>query len=533
MAPGDDLRRGDRIGRWLIAELIGAGGMGRVYSARNVVLDRQVALKTIDPAIVAKASGIPEQEILDRFRREAQAVAKMRHPNILEIYSYEEVDGRPILEMELLHGETLGKLLRRGPLPVERAVEIILPICAGVQACHDEGMIHRDLKPQNISIEYHRKLKEEVVKVLDFGVSKFAIAADLTQDGRLLGTPTYMAPEQMKGKPADARSDQYAIGVLLYHCLTGRPPYEHQKGTDVLAVLAAVQEGGYPLPRELQPAIPAELETIILRAMNRNPEDRFTSVAALAQALDPFAPARVRDRWRRYFAEANTLTTGPHKLIHSGAVATSGLTVNERGAAQALRTLSEGEIVTAADSRFTSTTAVATPDGGEGPASAGAPPPPPGGGMQETPWALSDSVARTPRLGRRRLVLAGAGAAVVVAAIALWPRSSRVHAPDSVASIQPARTEPASNSSAAVRTPDAGLSDPSNVLAAGDQAAPGMKPDAGGTDVTASKVVEPSRPAGAGTAKTRTASSKPRREKETPRKQPVEILKDGTPNLLP
>lgn len=526
MAPGDDLRRGDRIGRWVITDLIGAGGMGRVYSARNVVLDREVALKTIDPAIVAKASAIPEQEILDRFRREAQAVAKVKHPNVLELYNYEEIDGRPIIEMELLHGETLGKLLRRGPLAVDRAVEIILPICAGVQACHDEALVHRDLKPQNISIEYHRKLKEEVVKVLDFGVSKFAIAADLTQDGRLLGTPTYMAPEQTKGKAADARSDQYAIGVLLYHCLTGRPPYEHPKGADVLAVLAAVQEGGFPRPRDLKPDIPEELEEIVLKAMSRDPNGRFPSVAALAQALDPFAPARVRDRWRRYFAEATTVATGPHALMNSAALSTSAVTANERVPAQAVRTLSEGEIVTAADARFTATTAVATPNQEENASTLrGTPAAPAGAGSQDaTPWALSGATAKTARLGRSRLALVVVAAAAAIVAVVFWTRPSR----EPAAGPLPSTTVTSSPKRAAVQVPDA--SPPPPPVAARPTAQPVVAEQA-------ADVADPSRPTItetkplAGTVKTKsTPVTRRRRAKEEP---PVEILKDGTPNLLP
>jgi len=343
-----------------------------------------------------------------------------------------------------------------------------------------------------------------------------------------------MAPEQMKGKPADARSDQYAIGVLLYHCLTGRPPYEHQKGSDVMAVLAAVQEGGFPPLRELQPAVSEALEAVVLRAMSRDPEDRFASVAELGRALEPFAPARVRDRWRRYFAEANTLSTGPQTLMPTTAVSTAGLTVNERGA-NAARTLAEADIVTAADPRFTSTTAVATPTAGEGTTAAAGPPslPSAGGAQDATPWAVSDALAVVRRPGGRRVAVAVAGGAAMLGAVLFWTWPSRVQPSSSVSVTASKTNEGPSTTAGGAEAFGQLVPEPLPVAPVAVRSAAGATPDAS-PDVTISRAAETTSGAGVGTGTMKGApASKRRRAKEASRRGAVEILKDGTPNLLP
>ncbi len=216
--------------------------------------------------------------------------------------------------MEYLQGEDLGTLMERGPLDVFRAVDLVLAVCGGVSACHRRGIVHRDIKPRNIFIAVTDV--GDVVKVLDFGVSKLAVASELTHDGQLIGTPNYMSPEQASGKPADSQTDQYAIGVLLYHSLTGLLPYHHRKKH--LALLRAIETGDFPPPTQLRAEIPRELEEVILRAMNVSPGARFPNVHLMGRMLLPFASERGRATWGDHFTRTPSIQILP--LTSEGAL---------------------------------------------------------------------------------------------------------------------------------------------------------------------------------------------------------------------
>jgi serine/threonine-protein kinase len=216
---GGFFQPGDRIGggRYEILTFIGAGGMSAVYRANDFRLKDTVAIKMLSPELSARP------DALERFEREGRSSRRIRSPNVVEIYDFGNEDGTPYIVMELLPGEPLSKLIGRGPLSVNRALRIILDVCNGVIAAHDEGIIHRDLKPENIFLVSKGK-GDPLAKVLDFGISKTADSR-LTQLGTVVGTRHYQSPEQVTASPhLDARSDEFALAVILYECLTQRTP---------------------------------------------------------------------------------------------------------------------------------------------------------------------------------------------------------------------------------------------------------------------------------------------------------------------
>ena len=219
--PDPDSFLGREFGHFSVIEKLGEGGMGAVYRARDTKLGRDVALKVLPDELSA------DQERLVRLRREAQVLAAVNHPNVASIYGVEEADGRLILVLELVDGEDLAQRLKRGALPVEEALEIAVQIASGLEAAHDRGMVHRDLKPANIMIT-----DGGVVKVLDFGLAKpyagdtasgdvsslaTVTGDDVTREGVIMGTASYMSPEQARGRPVDGRSDVWSFGLSLIH----------------------------------------------------------------------------------------------------------------------------------------------------------------------------------------------------------------------------------------------------------------------------------------------------------------------------
>jgi serine/threonine-protein kinase len=316
-----------RIDRYEIHELIGEGGMGAVYRAIDTRLGRTVALKTV----VSHRSGDGlTDELRQRFMREALAASQVDHRNVVHVIDFGVTeDGTPYLVMEYLRGRDLGVLLKnaKAPLSIEYVADVMLGVCAALRACHQLGIVHRDLKPSNIFLADTDTGPE--IKVLDFGVSKAPMAGDLTQEGQILGTPQYLSPEQVNGK-VGPESDQYALGVLLYVCLTKKLPFEDHQN---LSLLRAIEIGRFQGPRAHRPEIPPPLEAIILRAMHANPAERFDSVHALGQALWRFASSRGQVEWKNYyfhtppsptFGEA-TLRGIPHAPIpgSSGSLAAS------------------------------------------------------------------------------------------------------------------------------------------------------------------------------------------------------------------
>ncbi len=279
-----ELERGDILdGAYRIVRLIAQGGMGFVYEAEQLRLDRHVALKilSVDP----KKSG----EFLPRFRREAEICAKLSHPNIIAVLDWNVTHGMPYMVMEFLEGEDLGFRLSRGAMTFDEALPIITDIAAGLAAAHAHGVVHRDLKPSNIFL-CDVGANRPHVKLLDFGVSKVAWETTLsTTSPKVLGSPRYMAPEQARGDPnIDARVDQFALGAVIYEMLSGNFAFDGESLTTVL--YRVVHEQPTPLAT-LSPHLPPHVIATVERAMAKKPGDRFQDVAQLVEALRGVVPA--------------------------------------------------------------------------------------------------------------------------------------------------------------------------------------------------------------------------------------------------
>lgn len=291
------LPAGSVFGRYTITRVIGTGGMGAVYEAQHNDLKKRVAIKTLHSAFADHG------EIQARFMREGESASRIRHPHVVDVTDFGVQNGVPFLVMEFLEGESLGDLLERdGPVSPERLADIMLPVCAGIAAAHDEGVIHRDLKPDNLFLAKSRKSNEITPKVVDFGISKVDDGqqpSSLTSTGSMLGTPFYMSPEQLRtAKNIDHRIDQYALGVIMYECVTGERPFMAETLYEMMHKIAT---GDFAPPRAINAAIPENFERIILRAMSRTPEERYPSVRALAAALLPFASPKAAARWEEEF----------------------------------------------------------------------------------------------------------------------------------------------------------------------------------------------------------------------------------------
>ena len=267
-------------GKIRIESVIGEGGMGTVFRGVQLALERPVAVKIIRPVLVA----VPG--VIERLRREALAIARLRHPNVISIYDFHaSPDMGAYLVMELIEGEPLGETVaREGRLRTPLAVTIVQQICAAVQAAHDVGVVHRDLKPQNILLE--SPATSPCVKVLDFGIAKLiedsATGNSLTGEGALLGTPTYMSPEQASGMPADARSDIYSIGCILYELVTGEPPFP---GHNIARLLVNHVSTPPVPPSQRARGVAPWLDPVVLKALAKEPDERYQSPSAMASAL--------------------------------------------------------------------------------------------------------------------------------------------------------------------------------------------------------------------------------------------------------
>ncbi|MBK7196826.1 MAG: protein kinase [Myxococcales bacterium] len=262
-------RRDDLLGRYRVVERIGDGATAIVYRAVHLALDRPVALKVLRP------SEAREPRAVARFLREARVAARIRHPAIVELLDYGQLpDGRPFLAMEFVPWPTLDARLADGPLAVEAAVAIARQLAAGLEAAHAVDVIHRDLKPANIFVA-----DDGQVRIADFGSAKLLGGEGLTQDGWTVGTPLYMAPEQIVAGPTDHRLDLYALGCILFHMLVGRPPYEAPTVRELL-----IRHVSAPLP-ELGPGVPYAVARVVHRALAKHPDDRPPTARALADAL--------------------------------------------------------------------------------------------------------------------------------------------------------------------------------------------------------------------------------------------------------
>jgi hypothetical protein len=266
---------GQRIGgRYEIEELVGTGGMSSVYRARDAVLERPVALKVLHEHFST------DPEYVERFRREARAIARLNHPNIVTVIDRGEFEDRQFIVFEHVVGETLKDVVaREGPLPVPQALGLTQQVARGLAFAHENGVVHREVKPQNVLLD-----ENGTAKVTDFGIAR-SIAPDdsLTETGTLLGSSDYIAPEQASGQRVDERSDQYSLGALLYELLTGEVPYT---GDGFMAVAMKHMRDPVPSVRARRPNVPREVDEIVRRAMAKRPEDRYPSMAALMSAID-------------------------------------------------------------------------------------------------------------------------------------------------------------------------------------------------------------------------------------------------------
>jgi hypothetical protein len=254
--------------------------MGAVYRAEDPQTGQIVAIKTMVAEVAIQT------EAYVRFLREVQAACTIRHRNVIQIYGFDTHEGTPYLIMEYLRGEALNDLIARGPLAVDRAADITGAVCSAMIAVHAHDILHRDLKPSNIFLADSDE--GEQVKVLDFGVSKLRAAQNpkTTASSAIIGSIHYMSPEQTRGGELDERSDLFAIGVILYECLTGRRPHA---GETVFDISDGIMRGTFRRPREHRPEIPEGLEQIILKAMSLAPGDRYASVRDLGAAILPYA----------------------------------------------------------------------------------------------------------------------------------------------------------------------------------------------------------------------------------------------------
>ena len=274
---------GRKLGPYEILALLGRGGMGVVYVAEDTRLRRRVALKLLPQEM----SDRPER--LKRFRREAKTVAALSHPNIVTLHSVEDAEGFHFLTMELIEGETLAEAIPQQGFSLERAVDVAHALASALSAAHDRGVLHRDLKPSNVMVS-----PNGWVKVLDFGLAKLRPEDELTwiggdgtsllqtQEGKVLGTPSYMSPEQLRGQTADERSDIFSLGLVFYEMLAGRLPFSGETSAERIA--SVLRDAPRPLP-ELRPEIPSSVVRVVERCLQKEPDKRYQSALALREDL--------------------------------------------------------------------------------------------------------------------------------------------------------------------------------------------------------------------------------------------------------
>ncbi|MGH2699653.1 MAG: Stk1 family PASTA domain-containing Ser/Thr kinase, partial [Actinomycetota bacterium] len=264
--------------RYRVVGLLGTGGMARVYRARDELLNREVALKVLNERLSSDPS------FVERFRREAQNAAGLNHPNIVALYDYGDKDDRYFIVMELIEGRSLSEVIDEdGALMPERAAEIARDTASGLGRAHESGIVHRDVKPHNIMIT-----KTGQTKVTDFGIAR-AVGGDaeatMTQTGMVIGTAAYLSPEQAQGNPVDARSDVYSLGCVLHEMLTGDAPFA---GDTPLAIAYKHVRENPERASEVNSDVPDALDAIVMKAMSKNPDNRYADANEMAEDLDRF-----------------------------------------------------------------------------------------------------------------------------------------------------------------------------------------------------------------------------------------------------
>ncbi len=265
-------------GKYEILEVIGRGGMGTVYKARQHNLDRIVALKMLSEEMAS------DPEFRARFQQEAQVVARLNHPNIVAVYDIEPYQATFCIIMEFVEGKSLQKIIDEGGLPERDILLIGAQIARALHYAHERGVVHRDIKPDNILVT-----RENIAKITDFGIARFRESKLRTQTGISMGTPRFMSPEQVTGKNVDGQSDLYSLGVCLYYALTGKVPFD---GENAIAIATRhIYESPVP-PSQLNPSISAEAEKVVMRALEKTKAERFATGEEMAQALEQAAGAK-------------------------------------------------------------------------------------------------------------------------------------------------------------------------------------------------------------------------------------------------
>jgi len=307
------LPAGTHLGCYEIVSQIGAGGMGEVYRARDLNLNRDVAVK-----VLLNLSTDPQR--LRRFEQEARAAGSINHPNILAVYHMGTYEGAPYLVSELLEGDTLRQVIKRGPLPTRKVIDYGVQIANGLQAAHEKGIVHRDLKPENVFLT-----RDGRIKILDFGLAKLTqpevsergalTMTSVTEPGVVMGTVGYMSPEQVRGEHVDQRTDIFAFGAMLYEMLTGRPAFQHQTATESMT---AILREDPPNILDIVPFLPIGIQRVVQRCIEKGPDQRFHSAADLAFALSSAADSPVSGQ-RPALAGAKK-PGGKNWLVASGAV---------------------------------------------------------------------------------------------------------------------------------------------------------------------------------------------------------------------
>jgi serine/threonine-protein kinase len=263
---------GSRVGDYEVLEVLGAGGMGRVYKVRNVISDRVEAMKVLLPDLEGDA------DLADRFMREIKVQASLDHPNIAALHTALRLDNQLLMLMEYVEGVTVEAVLRSGRLPIDKAIDYTAQVLSALSYAHAHGVVHRDLKPANMIVT-----PRGVVKLMDFGIAKMAADRKLTQTGRTVGSLYYMSPEQIKGAAdLDPRSDLYSLGISLYEMVTGARPFQ---GDSEYSIMAAHLETNPPPPIQLDPNLPPALSEIVLMSLEKDPAQRFQTADAFRGAL--------------------------------------------------------------------------------------------------------------------------------------------------------------------------------------------------------------------------------------------------------
>lgn len=308
MKPADPFIGRDILdGQFRILQKIGTGGMGSVYKAAQPAMNRTVAIKILHPKLAGR------KDLTSRFRREARAMSQLTHPNTVKVFMYGELeeDGLLYIVMEYLDGRNLNQTVRKqGPMPMERAIPILVQVCHALNEAHGMGIVHRDMKPENIFLCSQGGMTD-FPKVLDFGLAKVTErqmqpgSVILTQEGMVFGTPEFMSPEQAQGKTLDARSDIYSLAVILYEVLTGKLPFSAK--TPMEYIQKHVSEPVIPLNQRVPGlSFPKQLEAVLETAMAKKPEDRYQTAAQFAAALNEVVGGPAADPEARRVIRAPT-----------------------------------------------------------------------------------------------------------------------------------------------------------------------------------------------------------------------------------